>query len=485
MDTLVWLKKDIRVFDHQALFEGSHKGNIACLYIYEPLWFCSYEFDISHLNFLNECLIELSIELNKFNIPLITRIGNASTVFTNLYHEIKFDEILSHEETGNNWTYRRDTEVANTLKTLGVKWTEYRQFSVIRGLKKRIKWQEKRSEFLDKIAFPLPKSQASNNPFNKIFSEGIVSKEKLSLSGQDKQLRQKGGISNANKELQTFINNRHKKYLQSISKPFDSQIYSSRLSPYITWGCISIRDINRAINRIKDSSNNYNKRSINAFSSRLSWHCHFIQKLESSPEIEFSNTNSGFNGMREYDFNEEYFQAWCEGMTGFPIIDACMRSLKKTGWINFRMRAMLMSFSSYQLWLHWEKPAKFLAKHFLDFEAGIHFSQCQMQSGVTGINTIRIYSPFKQTHDNDPDGKFIHTHCPELSNIPAEYLSEPTKLPPLLQLSIGFKAGKTYPNPIINHEKAYRHAKETVHNWKKRPETKQKANEILSMLSIK
>ena len=86
------------------------------------------------------------------------------------------------------------------------------------------------------------------------------------------------------------------------------------------------------------------------------------------------------------------------------MVDACMRALRHTGWLNFRMRAMMASFSSYHLWLHWREPAMYLGGLFLDFEPGIHFSQFQMQSGTTGINTIRIYSPAKQAKDQDPQG---------------------------------------------------------------------------------
>ena len=83
-----------------------------------------------------------------------------------------------------------------------------------------------------------------------------------------------------------------------------------------------------------------------------------MQKLEDEPEIEFQNFNRGYNGLRESDWNQEWFEAWVAGETGYPMVDACMRCLRHTGWINFRMRAMLVSFASYHLWLHWKKPAE-------------------------------------------------------------------------------------------------------------------------------
>ncbi|MCS7093264.1 MAG: FAD-binding domain-containing protein [Patescibacteria group bacterium] len=100
-------------------------------------------------------------------------------------------------------------------------------------------------------------------------------------------------------------------------------------------------------------------------------------------------------------------ERWSEGETGVDLVDAVMKSLKKTGWINFRMRAMVVSFFCHGLRQPWPEAAKILSRYFLDFETGIHFPQFQMQAGITGINTIRIYNPLKQEKDNDQQRRFI------------------------------------------------------------------------------
>lgn len=174
-----------------------------------------------------------------------------------------------------------------------------------------------------------------------------------------------------------------------------------------------------------------------------------MQKMEDEPEIEFRNFVRSFDGLREEHWNEEYFAAWCEGRTGYPLVDACMRALRATGWINFRMRAMLVSFASYHLWLHWLRPAAFLARQFTDYEPGIHYAQFQMQSGTTGINTLRIYSPDKQLADQDPEGEFVRRWVPE-------------------------GAGKR----IVEHAEAYALARARMREFRGRPEMRAEARVV-------
>jgi len=145
-----------------------------------------------------------------------------------------------------------------------------------------------------------------------------------------------------------------------------------------------------------------------------------------------------------------------------------MRALIASGWINFRMRAMLMSVASYHLWLPWRESGLQLARLFVDYEPGIHWSQCQMQSGTTGINTIRVYNPIKQGQDHDPDGVFLRRWLPELAAVPAVHLHEPWTMTPALQERIGCVLGVHYPLPIVDPLAAARDARERI--WARRRE---------------
>jgi deoxyribodipyrimidine photo-lyase len=207
-------------------------------------------------------------------------------------------------------------------------------------------------------------------------------------------------------------------------------------------------------------------RALRGFEARLHWHCHFIQKLESQPDLEFRELHPLTAGLRTSD--PERLAAWSEGRTGLPFVDACMRALIATGWINFRMRAMLMSVASYHLWLPWRESGLRLARLFVDYEPGIHWSQCQMQSGTTGINTIRIYNPIKQGQDHDPNGDFMRRWLPELRAVPLVHLHEPWTMAEATQLRLGCVLGVHYPLPIVEPAAAAREAKERI--WARRQE---------------
>mmetsp|Transcript_127112 Transcript_127112/g.245038 ORF Transcript_127112/g.245038 Transcript_127112/m.245038 type:complete len:859 (-) Transcript_127112:10-2586(-) len=198
-------------------------------------------------------------------------------------------------------------------------------------------------------------------------------------------------------------------------------------------------------------------RSLQHFQSRLRWRTHFMQKLADDPEFDVNNMCRGYDGMRNEDPShltadeQTRLQAWLGGCTGYPLVDACMRALHKSGWINFRMRCMLVSFAAYDLWLSWKCFGPSLAQLFIDYEPGIHYPQIQMQSGTTGINSNRIYDPNKQVLDHDQHGHFIRRYVPELSEVPDGFLSKPWKI----HLA-------AYPRPVVDHTRAVQQARSNL-----------------------
>ena len=366
------------------------------------------------------------------------RSGDVVQVLERARRQFGIDRLWSHEETGNGWTYQRDKRVAAWARANGIQWSEIPQFGVIRRLRSRQGWAQRWEKQMAEPIAPVP---ASLQSLDGLDPGAIPDRPTDGLPPDPCPLRQTGGRSMALLELEDFLNNRATHYSRSISSPNTAFRGCSRLSAYLAWGCLSMREL---IQR----SRQFRGRGVSSFESRLHWHCHFIQKLESEPRIEWDDFHPFMRGIREVDADR--LEAWSEGRTGVPFVDACMRALKAHGWINFRMRAMLMSFASYNLWLPWRDSGLHLARLFVDYEPGIHWSQCQMQSGSTSINTIRIYNPIKQGLDHDPDGTFIRQWCPELARLPAAQLHEP------------WRFTDHHPAPIVDCAEAARLAKDRI-----------------------
>jgi deoxyribodipyrimidine photo-lyase len=294
----------------------------------------------------------------------------------------------------------------------------------------------------------------------------------LGLTDPYRPERQRGGRQLAQQTLQAFLHERSQQYRGGISSPLSAPTACSRLSAYLSYGCLSMREVLQATESHIETlprGRSRHKQGLQSFLSRLYWHCHFIQKLEDEPQLEYRNLHRGYDGLRETHFDEDRFNALKAAQTGWPLVDACVTMLEHTGWLNFRMRAMLVSVAAYPLWLHWQPVGQWLARQFLDYEPGIHWSQMQMQSGTTGINVPRIYNPIKQARDHDPQGLFVRHWLPAMRQVPDTWLFEPWRMPESVQSACGVFVGKDIARPICDLELATRQAKQTVFDLRANP----------------
>lgn len=504
---VVWLKRDVRLHDHAPLRAAlTSSSPILILFVYEPDQLSHASVHGSHILFQNEAL-------DAFNATFSSRYATASPI-TFLHAEMPsaldalhahrpIVRLLAHQETGHLASFARDRRVRAWCAARAIPFVEYPQTGVARPLRDRDHFTALYNRFISQPECDLPPAHSLPTLAARLVTDApscgplpLSSLPALSPAhAHDRPARAKGGEHHALAMLDSFLRARGEAYARGISSPNTAWSAGSRLSPYLAFGHVSVR---RVANRLaarqtearaarKRASRDAEKdgwlKSLAAFHSRLRWRAHFMQKLEMQPDMEAVAQCKPLDDVRraEGDWDERLFTAWAAGRTGFPMVDACMRCLLEHGWVNFRMRAMLVSFACYQLWLDWRGIAGHLARVFLDYEPGIHYPQLQMQAGVTGINAMRVYGVTKQAREQDPDGRFIRRYVSELRKVPTRFIHEPWGMDARTRKEAGVEFGEAdgcYPRAIVDEHEAGRRAKSKMQSVRGRKETKEAAKAV-------
>ena len=475
---IVWLKRDLRLRDHVPLAAAIDNGlPTLLLFCFEPSLMACPESDVRHWRFAFESLADLQNRLKAREKQLYAVHQEVITVLEWISDFYQIQQVYSHEEVGIKITFDRDKAVKKWCSEQSIVYQEFPQNGIIRGRKHRQGWLK----LLEKSTF---KASATKVDLEKLQTLSIdpVLLEKFTAAPLPSVIQsyqegfQRGGETYAWRYFQSFLQERSKNYNRQLSKPAGSRTSCSRLSPYLAFGCISTREVIHYLDtHLAQSADRWN---LNNFRSRLWWRSHFIQKLETDWRVEIAPINPVFVQL-DRQMNGPWFEAWAQGQTGFPMVDASMRCLQATGWINFRMRAMLVSFATFVLWLDWRPVATHLARLFLDFEPGIHYPQIQMQAGLTGYHTLRMYNPSTQVTKNDPDGIFIKKWVPELQAVPSTLLAEPWKMTTMEQKFYHCSIGKDYPAPLVDFDKVAAQNKDRYWQIRQSPAAKQILNSVL------
>ena len=472
--SILWFKRDLRIHDHPALARAAARGPVLPLYIVEPEYWTLPDTSARQWAFIAESLADLRAALAARGQPLVVRSGDAVEVLRGLSAAHGITRIVSHEETGNLWTFARDRRVAEWARGAGIDWEELPQSGVVRGLRGRDGWAARRDAF---VAADPALAPDALPPIPDIAPGPIPTAAQLRLAAESCPHRQTGGRAQGLATLESFLDMRGRDYRREMSSPLSGERGCSRLSPHLALGTLSGREVAQAVAPARAAHRGEKGwgASLKSFESRLAWRDHFMQKLEDAPHIETQCLHSAFEDLRPRTPDSARLAAWERGETGLPFVDACMRYLAATGWLNFRMRSMLTAVASYHLWLDWRATGPHLARMFTDYEPGIHWSQMQMQSGTTGMNALRMYNPVKQGFDQDPEGVFTRRWVPELADVPDHCLQEPWKWE-----RAGTLLGRRYPEPVVDVATAARAARAALREARSRADFRDESRRLVA-----
>ena len=469
--SLVWLRDDFRISNNQAisaLIEDKNTKKKA-IYIFDKKEYLQCE---AQRWWLARSLEVFEKKLENLNILLDVIEGNKekiiknlikNTIINNFYwnkschnHENTTEENIKIILKENNVTYKEfQSNLLNPVEQ--IKKDDGTAFKVFTHY-----WKKAEKVYLNNH------SQYSNNfklfKNNKLIS---VKNSKFEFIYPKKNWYKKfeqywePSEENAEKILDNFLKNSIENYAHNRDIP--SVNGTSKLSPYLKFGQISVHKIMQKCLEIKNKRIGFRK-----YINELGWREFSHSLLHNFPQMETNNLRKDFDKFK-WNKNDKLLKKWKDGLTGYPIVDAGMRELYETGWMHNRVRMIVASFLVKHLRIHWSVGEKYFRKTLLDFNLANNVAGWQWVAG-TGADAapyFRIFNPILQGEKFDSKGLYIKKWCPELINVPEEFLHKPWEMPMELQCKIKIVIGKTYPLPIVKHEEARKAALEAFQELKK------------------
>jgi len=441
--TIVWFRRDLRIADHAPLYRAVSRGAVIPVFVFDRALLHHPETSSARVAFMLASLNSLDQELRQRGGRLILRFGDPIEVLPQLIRETQADGIYASLDYERIYGRVRDARLNRVLaeQDLKIRW-----FEPIAGMNDLVPYSHYRKHWFTEMSAEMVPTPSRIQTPDDVLGEPLPTLTDLGLL-PDKKPIPPGGTQAARDLLQEFLTEKVDRYYWQLSYP--SGDATTGLSPYLKFGVISPRECYQAVRPLKASADRRVQRSARQLISRLRWGSGFTQRFRYLPQLELRSLYTIFDD-EGWQFNEELYQAWQTGETGFPIVDAAARCLLATGgWkeMNFRSRAIHASFLSNLLGIDWRYGALHFMRHLIDGDCPIDHYQWAMQAGVTHCankSWTRIYNPEQTAVDRcDPDGTFIKRWVPELAHLPAAALGLPPRI-------------KGYPTPILNY-KAARH----------------------------
>ena len=445
----LWHRADLRTTDNPALARAVEAADrVAPVFVVDPRYYGDRALACdARLRFLHECLADLREQYRALGGDLALLVGDPRERLRGLLDDGVVDGVYYNRHP----TARHGKVVADAVRSWpattavaddGLRYVDRRDRDGTVAVDTRDGWREQCEAYFESEPVERPAALDANPIESEVTIDEI--EERWDVDPEKRPVPA-GGTVAGNERLEAFCD-RLGEYPSVVSPPAAAEDRSSRLSPYLAFGALSPRQVYRRIGAAPDG------RGTSMYVSRLYWNRHYNQKLADWPGWTERSVNPVFRGLFRDEHDPELVDAWKRGQTGFPMVDATMRALVETGYVNFRMRAMAASFFVYVLREWWKRGADFMYAHLIDADAAINYTQWQSQANLTGVHPVRIYDPAKQVREYDPDGEFVREYVPELAPLPDEHLPRPEKAPVAVQEESGVEIGEDYPYPVVDFE---------------------------------
>lgn len=466
MRTLVWFRRDLRVDDNTALAAAARNSGegVVGVFLLSPTQWLEHDDAPCKVEFWLRSLEALRDELNALNIPLLIRTAGrfdeAPEALFSVARETGCRALHFNREYEVN-ERRRDAACVERFEAAGLYVRSFTDhvllepgevltqagdfYSVFTPFRRRC------TELLREQGIKQAERPSRQDPIRLPKSREVLESDALPStvegfpdSGVDAG-PWPGGEEEAHRRLERFLSERVARYAEGRDLP--ARDATSRLSPYLAAGVISPRRCLRAVMEANGGRLEGGDPGPEQWISELLWREFYQHILVGHPRVSMHRAFRQETEAIEWNADDEHFEAWCEGRTGYPLVDAAMRSLRTTGWMHNRLRMVTAMFLTKDLFLDWRRGEQHFMRHLVDGDLGSNNGgwQWAASTGTDAAPYFRIFNPIFQSRRYDPEGRFIREHLLELREVEGSAVHDPAADMPLLA------SGLAYPPPIVDH----------------------------------
>jgi deoxyribodipyrimidine photo-lyase len=458
MTALVWFRRDLRVRDQPALRAAlDEHERVVPVFCFDDRLLHGRHASGPRTQFLLECLANLDAALRERGSGLVVRHGPPERELAELARKTNADAVHFSVDVGP-YARRRDRRVTRALRGAGTEAHAHPGLNVVDDVTE-IRTQAGRPytvfspfhrRWLDAPRRDVLDAPRELPPLSSSVAKGRI--PSLASLGLDQEVDDpaRGGEAEARMALDRFLDGPVREYADNHDALGRDR--TSRLSPYLHFGCLSPRSVEARLRRGKGPE---------AFRRQLCWrdfYCHVLHHFPRNARSEFQDR---YRGKIRWSYAERAFEAWCEGRTGYPLVDAGMRQLRREGWIHNRARLVVGSFLTKDLGIDWRWGERWFMRLLIDGDEANNNGNWQWIASV-GVDPQppyrRLYNPARHQERYDPDNSYVRRYVPELAGVPGEYMTEPWAMPEEVQRECGCLIGVDYPGPIVDHSRARQEA---------------------------